>query len=481
MADMDPDQAAALDDCDLTRLGSRVRAARLKRGMTQTRLAQRLGPSGLSVGYVSRIESGQRRPTAEVVDDLAAALDVEVDELLTGVSADEINQIRLLVDYAELALESGQPVEAQAQAARASEKAVSAGLEDLEQRIRFILARAHEAQGHSDEAILALTPLTRSDVRWDIRVPAAISLVRCHRDAGDYTRAIECGEDLLQTMGALDEVGETDSTGSAGSEEEIQLTLTLASAFYLRGDVAQAVRLCRQSVARAEASGSPTARASAYWNTSIVESKDGNVTDAVALAQRALALLQHGDAAGTRKLALLRSQLGIMLLRLDPPDLDSARKQLDLAAQELAWTSAGPVEMGNVQLAQARVQFLDGDPSAALATCTQIHHQVGALAPLLAAGTAALQGQVHAVTGGPDASARALERYRHAAAVLSGIGADREAARAWQELGMLLDQADEPTLARDAYRSATAALGLPTTPPPRPVARVTEAQRAAAR
>ena len=51
---MDSGDAGLLKEIDPAQLGNRIRAARVAKGWTQTRLAG----DDISVGYVSRIESG---------------------------------------------------------------------------------------------------------------------------------------------------------------------------------------------------------------------------------------------------------------------------------------------------------------------------------------------------------------------------------------------------------------------------------------
>ena len=57
----------------------RIKALRAKRGLTQAQLAQL---SGISHGYLSRIEIGMQSPTLEVIEKLAAALTVKPAALL---------------------------------------------------------------------------------------------------------------------------------------------------------------------------------------------------------------------------------------------------------------------------------------------------------------------------------------------------------------------------------------------------------------
>ena len=132
-----------LKEIDPAQLGDRLRAARVAKGWTQTHLAG----EHISVGYVSRIESGQRRPNASVLDDMANRLGVPVEHLLRGVTAREYDEIKLTLDFAELSLESGQHVEAESQARQALDRALAGSQEELAYRARYLIARALESAG----------------------------------------------------------------------------------------------------------------------------------------------------------------------------------------------------------------------------------------------------------------------------------------------------------------------------------------------
>ncbi len=73
--------AAVTDDLHsvLTAVGPRLRALRKQRGATLERLAE---ITGISVSTLSRLESGQRRPTLELLLPLAQAHQVQLDELV---------------------------------------------------------------------------------------------------------------------------------------------------------------------------------------------------------------------------------------------------------------------------------------------------------------------------------------------------------------------------------------------------------------
>ena len=152
---MDSADAALLKEIDPAQLGDRLRSARVAKGWTQTQLAG----EHISVGYVSRIESGQRRPNSAVLEDMSTRLGVPVDHLLRGVTAREYDEIKLTLDFAELSLESGQHLEAESQARQALDRALVGSQEELAYRARYLIARAVENPGLLDDAILELEPL----------------------------------------------------------------------------------------------------------------------------------------------------------------------------------------------------------------------------------------------------------------------------------------------------------------------------------
>ncbi|MEO3751255.1 XRE family transcriptional regulator [Streptomyces sp. B6B3] len=65
----------------LTGVGPRLRALRQGRGATLTQLSEE---TGISVSTLSRLESGQRRPTLELLLPLARAYRVPLDELVNA-------------------------------------------------------------------------------------------------------------------------------------------------------------------------------------------------------------------------------------------------------------------------------------------------------------------------------------------------------------------------------------------------------------
>jgi tetratricopeptide (TPR) repeat protein len=83
-------------------LGERVRERRTARGLTQSELAG----ERFTKEYVSQIERGKTRPTAQTLDWLAARLGVDREYLETGVSAAQRELVEGAIARAEAAIES---------------------------------------------------------------------------------------------------------------------------------------------------------------------------------------------------------------------------------------------------------------------------------------------------------------------------------------------------------------------------------------
>lgn len=66
----------------ISRLGKKVRKLREQKGLSQSDLAQALGLSERSKGFISEIESGKKIPKAELVLRLANHFGVTTDYLL---------------------------------------------------------------------------------------------------------------------------------------------------------------------------------------------------------------------------------------------------------------------------------------------------------------------------------------------------------------------------------------------------------------
>src|SRR5205823_3713672 len=151
----------------------------------------------------------------------------------------------------------------------------------------------------------------------------------------------------------------------------------------------------------------------------------------------------------------LRLQLGVMLLREQPPKFAEAQEALTQARADLA-DSARALDMARCDAALALVHLHHGDVDEAerIASAARAN---AAGAPLGAAQCDVVLGRISAARGD---TAQARSHYWNAVAALTGVAGDRSAADAWFELAGLLEEAGDLDGARQAYRSAAAAAGV---------------------
>src|SRR3989475_10970234 len=112
------------------RLGERLRQLRSAAGMTQTDLAG----DRFSKEYVSQIERGKTRPTAETIQWLADRLGVDAGYLANGVSADERGRVDAALARADALLEARRNDEALEELERIRAAVLATGLSELETR-----------------------------------------------------------------------------------------------------------------------------------------------------------------------------------------------------------------------------------------------------------------------------------------------------------------------------------------------------------
>lgn len=431
-----------LRSVDPVTLGRRVRDARTTHGLTQGELAG----DDITVSYVSRIESGKRRPHLAVLRTIAGRLDLTLEQLLIGVSSSQYDEIRLGLDYAELALETGEATDAERQAREHLARAEDAELSELVERGRYLLGRALESLGEIDAAIALYERLLERAAGLPM-IEYGIALCRCYKESDDYTVAIEVGERVQARMA---------ESGLEDTNEAVKLAVSIAAAYAFRGDVAHATRLGEAAIQKAESLGSPMARAAAYWNASGFHYERGDLGAAVPLASRALALISESN--DTRNTATLRMQVGDWQMQLDPPMVEEGLANLRSGRDAMRCSGASGDVLAVADIALAKALVFTGDAEAALELAIGVQGTAPdrgsitfAEASLARAGALAALGREH----------EARQACLDAQAVLEHVdGPDRFAAQAWYELADLLKSLGDADAAWAALHKAGASAGL---------------------
>jgi tetratricopeptide (TPR) repeat protein/DNA-binding XRE family transcriptional regulator len=135
------------------RLGERLRQLRVAAGLTQTDIAG----DRFSKEYISQIERGKTRPTAETIEWLALRLGVDAGFLQSGVSADERAKAEAILARAEVLLEEGRFDESIEEYTRALPAVLGTGAVELHVRTLKGEAMAHAHNGDVKSALVMLS------------------------------------------------------------------------------------------------------------------------------------------------------------------------------------------------------------------------------------------------------------------------------------------------------------------------------------
>ncbi|GAA2139309.1 hypothetical protein GCM10009760_21410 [Kitasatospora kazusensis] len=424
-------------------LGSRIREMRRRLGLSQAELAG----SELSASYVSLLEAGKRTPSEEVLRGIAKRLNCEPDYLLECLNEDQSASLDLDLQFAELALASGQPKAALESFEASAERAEAAGLPNQRVLAQWGVARAVENLGELEkaaqkyDALLRVRPSERGKVSGFLVV---VALCRCLRELGDMDRGIEAAERTLTEMRDLKIIP---------TVESIELVSTLVGLYAERGDLHTAEYLAQEAIAEAEGLDDRRAVGAAYWNAGLVAHRNGRQQEAAVLVERALAMYSEGD--NERAVARLQTAYASVLLQTQPPRPERARDLLEQARTRLEQLG-GAVDLAYVETNLARAELQLGDYVAAIEHARSGLDQLGTGHRLQTARALLVLTSAHCERGELDEARRLQET---AALHLEASGASRQSAFAWAELAESLTATGDTERALWAYRQSLTQLG----------------------
>ena len=420
----------------LRKLGARIRHLRRKRAMTQRDLSF----DGCSYSYLARIESGDRRPSPRVLREIATRLGVSTEELLGEASPeqrsrslevlDAMMMIRLeQYDEAEELLR-GVLREAQvdADADRKSEAYEGLGL---------VAARrgrdqaALELLQHALDTGAAPHPAQRPELY--------IELARLYITNGDTAQAIALMNDCVDRL--RDQPGRD-------LAKLVRYTLLLRQSYADAGDYGSAGSVLADALQDGAEEIDLRSRARAYYSLSRLYASTGQVTQAIAYADRALAiyeLMEDNDALSDAHLLFAQSLL-------DGGDTERAATHL-AAARSLLGTRPTPADLGFVVVEEARLALSQGDRELAAARARD------AVELLDSQGAPGQLGDAYLVLARVydelGESERAEWAYTAAISAISGqSGWTRELAKAYRWYGKFLKRMGRAEAALEAFELA---------------------------
>ena len=410
-------------------VGERLKAAREKAGLSQRQLSFR----GCSPAYISRIESGDRIPSLQLLRELGRRLGVTEDYLATG-SAFGSDRGGALVE-AEVALRLNELDEA--------EHLYTSLLEGTSDALRAegLAGLGHVAfrRGQPRTAIpLFEQALSAFGAGEANHADLADSLGRSYAMVGELESAIGIFERFRETAAQREDAFQT-----------IQFSVLLAHALIDSGNLGRAEELLGGALALGRGFESPSVRAQLYWSQSRLHAERGDPVTAARFARSALEILRLTE--DTYRTARAHQLLAHLEL-----DRGNAQEALDLLEEgwPLLEASANGLERAQYRLEEARALARLGRSEEAAALAMQISGLIADAHPEDAARSYSVLAGVFDDLGDRD---RARELYELAAELLEPRNPNRFLIDVYSRLA---DIAESEGRKEEAYELMKKAVGM---------------------
>lgn len=334
------------------RLGERLRQLRVAAGLTQTDLAG----DRFSKEYISQIERGKTRPTAETIEWLGARLGVDAGFLQSGVSADERAKAEAILARADALLEEGRLDESIEEYARALPAVLGTGAVEL--RVHALkgeaMARAHSGDVKSALAMLgeARVLVEREEFSDIDRAEVLYRLGVCRYLLSSISTAVGLFNEALV-------LGER--SGLPSDELRLNVFSWRSRCYRRQRDYEAAREDVELALELAEAMHDARALGAAYFQASVLAERDGHWVLARTYAEKAKA--QYEELSDRANVGRLLNNLGGLEFLLGKPDqaIDHLKRSfavaLELGYEEEAATAISSLAQvhlrtGDVQRAE---------------------------------------------------------------------------------------------------------------------------------
>ncbi|TXS48694.1 XRE family transcriptional regulator [Streptomyces sp. uw30] len=395
--------------------GQLLKTLRQERGLSQAEVAE----GGMSTAYLSRLESGARRPTAMVLDHLTRRLGVPAS-VFQGIHTSLLGQ----------ALASASSSDDADDAIRLLGEAVQADSgEDLSLRWLSLwkLVQLHAKQGKRQDEVAAARELTELSDRLEVstlQVRSRTLLARCLRSVGDIDEARAVAQTALVTA----------DNGDVPVADTIRAQLVLVSVEAESGLITEARRLADQLLEPIDALP-PVLRAEALWSAANVRIRQGDYPGAVELLQRALTELpSHVDL-----VLRLRLAASSLYLQMTPRRVTEAQQWLAEAESALS-LFGGPLHRQELLVIKAHLAFHQRDLVQAKMLCEQLTDALPQLTFRDRIRLEVLAQQIRILEGDREAGVRRIEELAQEAQSASNV---HLASEIWRTLAETLAWASE--------------------------------------
>jgi transcriptional regulator with XRE-family HTH domain len=319
--------------------GRRLRRLRLERGLSQASLVG----EGMSTGYLSRLESGERRPTERAVAYLAERLGVDACALTRAADGRSLTHV--------LAAVASAPPGTDDTAALSRAVDEDAGDDPAARwQALWLLSRAAGRNGdYQRERARLLELIELGDLleAADLRARSRAQYARCLRALGDMRTAEPAAVEALSIARAGD-LPVADTTAALMVLISIETEL---------GRLEEAGRHVDELERDLLPSAAPAQAAEALWTAAVVSNRQGDHAAAQARLEAALDLVRGRDdlVLWTR----LRAAATAAALQMSPPRVAAADRWLSEAESVLNLIGT-PLQVQELRALQAHLAFHKG-------------------------------------------------------------------------------------------------------------------------
>ncbi len=407
-------------------VGDRLRTAREAAGLSQRQLAF----PGCSPAYISRIESGDRIPSLQLLRALGRRLGVSEDYLATG--SDPQRQDGLALE-AELALRLDELELAESLYTAMLEEAAD---DEVKATAYGGLGQVAYRRGDPRLAIEHFeTTLSLSGRSEAERPDLAESLGRAYAMVGELESSLAIFERSLDAAEKRND-----------QLERIRFQLLLGDALIDSGSFGRAEEVLAGALAIGKDSLNPNVRINLYWTQSRLHAERNDAETAARYARRALEVLRMTeDTYRTGRAHQLLAHI----------ELDRGKADEALAILEEGWpllqAAGNPVERAHYRLEEARALAKLGRREEAAALAMQISGIIADAHPEDAARSYATLAEVYEEMDDRD---RALELYELAAELLRPHNPNRDLAGIFARMAELYEADGKPEAAYEHLKKA---------------------------
>ena len=413
---------------DPSAVGRRLRAAREKAGLSQRQLAF----PGCSPAYISRIESGDRIPSLQLLRELGRRLGVTEDWLATG-SEDGRGDTGGAFLEAEVALRLDDLDHAESLYADLLERA---GSDAFRARAHEGLGQAAYRRGNPRRAVEHFeSALAYYGTPEPEHPDLADSLGRSYALVGEPESAIALFERCLESAERDDD-----------ALRRIQVLVLLGHTLIDSGNLGRAEELLDQALAIGKDSHNPSVRARLYWTQSRLHAQRNEPEPAARYARRALEVLRLTE--DTYRTA--RAHQLLAHIELDRGQPEEALRVLE-AGRPLLEANANPLERAQYRLEEARALAKLGRKDEAAALAMQISGVIADAHPEDAARSYTTLAEVYEELGDRE---RALELFELSAELLRPSNPNRYLVGVYARMAELHEAEGRPDRAYEYMKKA---------------------------